>query len=381
VRHAGDGRLRVEFGVGGAEYGVPFLEAYANCTLSSLHYLDNTDTDIAKDLVLDIPSPQDKIYPLVFMVTKFICGGFTIGMGCSHVVCDGYGSIQVFKAIVELAKGRSEPSVIPVWERERLVGSTSTSKQPLPPLLQPKEPVAFSPLVQPKTVIKIYCFRVESEVIKRLKMSLMKEGDSESEPVTTYESLGAYVWRSRARALQLSTNGKTMLNMLVGIRRGMKGYDPLPKGYYGNTTVDGKVVLKVSELNEMPLYEIVKLIKETKKVASTTDYVKKSINTPETENKQGFSMDGSGAVTILTEWKHLGFLDENSIDFGGYESVNFVPAPCSMFASLEGCIFASPSILDDDNPSMKGGVKIFTSLPVAAMPKFKEEIEALRLFN
>ena len=379
MKHAGDGRLRVDFGVGGAEYGVPFLEATANCTLSSLHYLDNTDTDIAKDFVLDVPSPQDKSYPLVFMVTKFICGGFTIGMGCSHVVCDGYGSIQVFKAIVELAKGRSEPSVIPVWERERLVGSSTSTKQPLPPLLQPKEPIAFSPLVQPKTVIKIYCFKVENEVIKRLKMSLMKEGDSESEPVTTFESLGAYVWRSRARALQLSPNGKAMLNMLVGIRRNMKGYDPLPKGYYGNTTVDGNVVLKVSELNEMPLYEIVKLIKETKKIASTTDYVKKSIDTPETEHKEGFSMDGSGAVTILTEWKHLGFLD---VDFGGSEVVNLVPAPCNMFASLEGCIFASPSkVDDDDDPSMKGGVKIFTSLPVAALPKFKEEIEALRLLN
>jgi hypothetical protein len=27
---------------------------------------------------------------------------------------------------------------------------------------------------------------------------------------------------------------------------------------------------------------------------------------------------------------------------------------------------------------MKGGINLFTSLPIAAMPKFKEEIEALR---
>jgi hypothetical protein len=50
--------------------------------------------------------------------------------------------------------------------------------------------------------------------------------------------------------------------MLVGIRRNMKGYEPLPEGYYGNSIMDGKL----SELNEMPLYEIAKLIKETIKV-------------------------------------------------------------------------------------------------------------------
>jgi hypothetical protein len=38
-----------------------------------------------------------------------------------------------------------------------------------------------------------------------------------------------------------------------------------------------------------------------------------------------------------------------------------------------------PNKFDDDDPSMKGGVKIFTSLPVDAMPKFKEEIEVLKV--
>jgi hypothetical protein len=57
-----------------------------------------------------------------------------------------------------------------------------------------------------------------------------------------------------------------MLKILVGIRRHMQGYDPLPEGYYGNSIMDGKLVLQVSELNERPLYEIAKLIKDTIKV-------------------------------------------------------------------------------------------------------------------
>jgi omega-hydroxypalmitate O-feruloyl transferase len=116
-----------------------------------------------------------------------------------------------------------------------------------------KESAAFTPFLNQinSRDIKQYCFNVEGEMIARLKLSLMKE--SENIKFTTFESLASYVLRSRARALKLSNNGKTMLNMLVGIRRNMKGYDPLPEGYYGNSIVDGKLVLEVSHYKKTAL--------------------------------------------------------------------------------------------------------------------------------
>ncbi|RHN67808.1 putative taxadien-5-alpha-ol O-acetyltransferase [Medicago truncatula] len=375
VKHADDGKLRVNCNPNAENYGVPFLEAIANCTLSSINYLDNTDTEIAKHLVLD---PEEKAYPLVFKVTKFLCGGFTIGMGVLHAICDGVGASQFFKAIIELARGRNEPSKIPVWERERLIGSIT--EQPFPESPMNKESVAFSPFLNQHntTVMKQYCFNIDGEMITRLKLSLMKE--SGNIRFTTFESIAGYVWRSRARALKLNSNGETVLTIVAGIRRNLKDFDPLPNGYYGNSCVDANTVLKVSELDERPLYEIIKLIRETKNIASTTDFVKNSINTLETNYNEESRMVSTGAVTVLTEWKHLGFLDGN-VDFGGNEAVNLVPAPCNMFASIEISIFTSPNKFDNDDPSMKGGVKIFTTLPVAAMPKFKEEIEALRFLS
>ncbi|WJX37170.1 sphingosine N-acyltransferase [Trifolium repens] len=373
MKHADDGKLRVNCNPDAENYGVPFLEAIANCTLSSINYLDNTDTEIAKHLVLN---PQDLSYPLVFKVTKFLCGGFTIGMGVLHAVCDGFGASQFFNTIVELARGRIEPSVKPVWERERLVGSIT--KQPFPLFPMNKESIAFSPFLNQtnSTSIKQYCFKVESEMITKLKLSLMKE--SENIRVTTFESLAAYIWRSRARALKLNNNGDTMLTVLVGMRRNLKGYDPIPKGFYGNSVMEANIVLKVNDLNEMSLYEIVKLIKEAKNVASSADYVKNTIDSLETNFKDRVNMvKSTGAVTVLTEWKHLGFMGEN-VDFGGYEIVNLVPAPCNLFASVEMSVISSSNKFDDADPSMKGGINLFTSLPVAAMPKFKEEIEALR---
>lgn len=54
-------------------------------------------------------------------MTKFPCGGFTIGIAVTHAMCDGFGVATVFNALTELAGGKSEPSVLPVWQRERLV--------------------------------------------------------------------------------------------------------------------------------------------------------------------------------------------------------------------------------------------------------------------
>lgn len=54
-------------------------------------------------------------------MTKFPCGGFTIGIAVTHALCDGYGVATIFNALTELAGGKSEPSVVPIWQRERLV--------------------------------------------------------------------------------------------------------------------------------------------------------------------------------------------------------------------------------------------------------------------
>ncbi|XP_017435568.1 spermidine coumaroyl-CoA acyltransferase isoform X2 [Vigna angularis] len=284
--------------------GVPFLEASASCNLSSLHCWDGTDMQNAKHLVFDLSSQDENgyLYPLVFKVTTFPCGGFTIGMGMLHTVGDGVGASQIFKAVMELARGESEPSVKPVWERERLKGSIT--KQPLLINSVDEASAAVSPFL-PTEILVQERIKVNSESIRRLKMSLMKES--------------------------------------------------------------------VRELNERPLYEIVKLIKESKKVACNRDYVRNYINTLET-GVTNSNIEGSGAYTALTDWRYLGILEK--LDFGVKELVNSFPVPSDMFGSVDLCIFSSLCNLDS---SMEGGLSIFLSLPAAALPKFKEEMEALSL--
>lgn len=364
-RHA-DGKLRINC----TSQGVPFIEAICYCDLSSLCYLDGNDVEMAKHFEIHFPSEDESgnQYPLVFKVIKFLCGGFTIVVSCSHSVCDGIGASQFLRAVAELASGKTEPSVKPVWERERLVGTITTHPMPNP---LDKASAAVTPFF-PTTDYSHECSRLDSESITKLKTSLMKESYNDECPENkkfgTFESLAAYIWRSRARALKLSYDGETMLMITVGVRPHLR--DPLPDEYYGNAIVETYVKLTVRELNERPLYEVVKLIRETIKAASKEDYIRHFFDTMETKPMK-YNYE-SGAITIMTDWRYLGLFE--NVDFGWKEPLNTIPIPSDMFGYAGLCRILTPSNLD---PSMSGGVRVYVCLPRAAMPKYKEEMEAL----
>ncbi|MED6187297.1 hypothetical protein PIB30_075112 [Stylosanthes scabra] len=380
ITNGGDGRLGIN--CNSADDGVPFLEANANCELSSLNYLEGIDVPTAQKLAFDYDDnhsllhhhhdDQTSQHPLVFKVTKFLCGGFTIGMGLSHAVCDGFGASQFFRAVAELASGKSEPSLKPVWERERLIGTVL--KHPLKFPID-KTSMAVSPF-WPSNELSHECFHFNGESIKRLKMELMKESSDNNngkESFTTLEALGAYVWRSKARAMELSSDGKTLLCLAVGVRHLLD--PPLPEGYYGNAFVNSNLVLTVKELNEKPLSEVVKLIKESKKQPCNMEYIRSNINMLETMRKFNIRIGGLGAPMVITDWRRLELLDE--VNFG-WKTVNMIPLPWNMFGYVDLALFLPPSNFD---PSMKGGVRVYVSLPKASMPKFKEEMEALKFIK
>ncbi|KAK3024363.1 hypothetical protein RJ639_043267 [Escallonia herrerae] len=353
--------------------GVPFLEVTANCELSSLRYFDGIDVETAKLFVFDWPAEGSIGYhPLVLQVTKFACGGFTVGMGLSHSVCDGLGAAQFFRAMAELASGKSEPTVKPVWERERLVGTVNQGPVRLP---IDKGSLATSPFL-PTTDLLHGCVNVHADSIKRLKTTLQREVGNEvpneSCSFTTLEILGAYVWRSRFRALKQNSNGKTAFCLAMGIRHLLN--PPLPAGYYGNAFQSANAVLTGRDLNEWPLSRVAKMIKESKKVASDTNYIWSSINILETLRHHKMKIETGGECTVLTDWRNLGLFEE--VDFGWKASANVIPLPWNMFGYVGLCIFLPPCRMDS---AMKGGVRVLVTLPRAAMPKFKEEMDALNV--
>ncbi|KAK1400970.1 putative taxadien-5-alpha-ol O-acetyltransferase [Heracleum sosnowskyi] len=372
IKREKDNKLRVTCNAD----GVPFQEAYVDCELLSLRYLEGVDSETAELLSFDWPSESEYGYhPLLLRVTKFSCGGFTITLGLSHSICDGTGAAQFYKALAELASGKSEPTIKPVWKRERLVGTAR--KDPILPLIDMSS-LAKSPFL-PCTDVAHESFYVSEEAIRRLKTSLSRElGEKEMENFTTMEILGAYVWRSRSRALQLSSDGKTTFCMIMGIRKVLN--PPLIVGYYGNTILySSHVVLTVGDLEKIPLSEVAKLIKESKKVLTSTDFVQKMLDRKETmlQNYVELEISQGTSCIELTDWRHIGLLED--VDFGWKEVVNMIPLPWNNFF-IDLCMILPPCEINA-SVNGKGGVRVLVTLPEAAMTKMKEEMKILHQYD
>ncbi|XP_047320942.1 spermidine coumaroyl-CoA acyltransferase-like [Impatiens glandulifera] len=344
-----DRSLRITFN-SDEDIGVPFLEAAVlNCDLRSLNYMDGEITSVFKEFIFYNQPPINKdhepYHPLRLQVTVFPCGGFIVGMSILHSVVDVFGAAQLFKALTELAGGKVEPSVIPVWERKRLIQLSSE-------------------------LINV-CVNISSDGIKRLKLELATEmGDN----VTTFEALSSYIWRSRFKALEFNPDDKTVFIMMMGFRDRLD-HRKLPKGYYGNSfVVSSPIVVIGRDLVEGPLSNMVKLIKETKNICSQPEFIRRSLSSSErtrSESRRQLLKNRGGGM-FVTDWRGAGIREEEDFGWGG--CVNIVPVPHNMTNNNDMCILLPPLRLDN---SIEDGVKVFIGLPKVAMDKFKQEIHSL----
>ncbi|CAH2077561.1 unnamed protein product [Thlaspi arvense] len=336
-----------------------------------LVFRENLDDQVALRLVPEIEIDYDSnvgYHPLALQVTKFACGGFTIGTALTHAVCDGFGVAQIIHALTELAAGKSEPSVMPVWQRERLVGKFDNEPAKVPggdiaSLL------ATSPYI-PTTDVVTEIINIRAASIKRLKDSLMRECEFTKESFTTYEVLCSCVWKARSRALKLNPEGITVLGVAVGIRHVLD--PPLPQGFYGNAYIDVYVELTVRELEEASISDIAKRVQKAKKTAYDKIYLEEELKNTERLIRENARFEGaSDGLLFLTDWRNIGWF--GSMDFGWNEPVNLRPLT-ERGSSLHIGMILKPSGLD---ASMEGGVKVIMTLPRDAMIEFKQEMDGM----
>ncbi|CAF2229276.1 hypothetical protein BRARA_H00725 [Brassica rapa] len=355
-----DRKLQLSCGSDGG--GVAFTVATANVELSSLKYLENIDSDMALKFLPEVQVDKDGYPPFALQVTNFKCGGFILGVALPHSMCDGFGEGHIMCALTELAGGKNMPTVTPVWERERLVGRPKDNDQ-VP--FVPEGDTATSPYLPTDDWVSEK-ISIRAESIRRLKEATLKEYDFSNEALTTFEVIGAYLWKSRVKALSLDRDGVTSLGLAVGIRNAVN--PPLPDGYYGNAYIDMYVSLTVKEVEEFTISDIVKLLKQAKRKAHDKDYLQEELANTESIISMNLTIKGR---FCLTDWRNIGIF--GSMDFGWGEPVNIVPVVPPEIARILGIVMPASRL----EPSMVGGVQVMITLPRAAMVKFKEEMNSV----
>ncbi|XP_050224819.1 spermidine sinapoyl-CoA acyltransferase [Mercurialis annua] len=352
---------RLEVVCSGDQLGVPVINATVDCTLESVNYLDDPDYDFVERLVPDPSLEEGMVNPCVLQVTVFECGGFTLGAALRHVLCDGLGATQFFNVMAELARGADRISVEPVWDRMSL--------------LSPREPARFDGPVREfldlekgsdpygQTVGKVVreCYNVKDEWLDGFKNLLLEKSGSK---FTTFEALGAFLWRAKVKAAELPGDEVVKYTYAMNIRRLIK--PPLPLGYWGNGCVPMYAQLLAKELIEQPIWKTAEVIKKSK-INATDEYVHSFIDFQAAHHADGIT--AGNRVSGFTDWRHLG---HSTVDFGWGGPVTVLPLSRHLVGSTEPCFFLPYS---SANVGEKDGFKVLVTLQESALPAFKKEME------
>ncbi|XP_007011749.2 PREDICTED: brassinosteroid-related acyltransferase 1 [Theobroma cacao] len=272
---------------------------------------------------------------LVAQVTRFGCGGYSIGIGASHSLFDGPATYDFLRAWASnsaiLKEKRGTELSKPVHQRGTLLvsnqgrtklpvsGSTATRAAAIDHLYQLiKQAIAgqkncgsdmkfgtgnLPDMGNSNLVLKT--FHLSDAMIESLKRKVFG-GRRGSASCSSFELLAAHLWKARTNALGVRKGAMVCLQFAVDIRNKM--VPPLPKGFSGNAYVLASVALTAEELEEASHEAIVGKIKEAKNSISN-DYV----------NAYNQALDGPQStlppmneLTLVSDWTRMPF---HRIDF------------------------------------------------------------------
>ncbi|CAN0916574.1 Spermidine hydroxycinnamoyl transferase [Linum grandiflorum] len=262
---------------------------------------------------------------LVVQLTKFRCGGISLGFNISHAVVDGLSALHFFNEWARMARGKPIGTV-PFLDRKILrAGEPPLTKHPKfdpaefqrPPVLLPDAGSSNN---------KDYKTKVEKLKLTKTKVQMLKDMVNEGKgtltfdrPYTTYETLTAHIWKCACKARKLKPDQQTAVGVCVDSRRRLN--PSLPDAYFGNAILDVKAMAYSGDLVTRSLgYAAQKIRKAVEKV---DNYLKNQPDLTEfqdfheEEEEDGVDHDGGpffGMPNLgVINWLRLPIL---GLDFG-----------------------------------------------------------------
>ncbi|CAI0427571.1 unnamed protein product [Linum tenue] len=242
--------------------GVLFREAEADASLDELGEF-MPGAELLK-LVPRVDYSQGiSSYPLVVLqVTRFKCGGVSLGTGIHHSLADGESALSFINTWSNMARGLP-PAVSPFLDRTILRARNPPSPKfhhseydPAPTLINnPNQPE--NPSKKPTTMAIL---RFKPEELNALK-ELANPGTNESKVrYSTYQILTAHIWRCVSKARGLADDQPTRLHMSVDGRSRLN--PPVPSGYFGNVIFHATPIATVGELVKEPMVRTLERIRQ-----------------------------------------------------------------------------------------------------------------------
>ncbi|XP_023513180.1 benzyl alcohol O-benzoyltransferase-like [Cucurbita pepo subsp. pepo] len=341
--------------------GILFIEADADVTLEQFGDALQFSSSLSwfQDVIYNVPNSDSMVNSplLLIQVTRLKCGGFIFAIRLNHTMADGFGLVQLMKAIAEIARGAYAPSIFPVWQRALLTARD-------PPRITCRHPEYDQVPVTNDTAIPIDNMAHRFIFFSPLKISALRQTlPAHLRHCSSFELIAAYVWRLRTIVLQLSPEEKVCFVFPVNLRTKINS---LPLGYYGNVLVFPAELTTVANLCGNPLGHAVELIRKAK-AKVTNEYVNSLLDLVVMKGRSLFT---AGWPYIVSDLRRVGF---EEVDFGWGKAV-YGGLTAGGFGTFPGTLSFCISFVDKKGEK---GIMVPLCLPALAMERFMAEFDAL----
>ncbi|KAJ8751059.1 hypothetical protein K2173_016240 [Erythroxylum novogranatense] len=333
-----DGNSRIEIDCNGQ--GVLYAEAVSDSPMSDIGGFNS-----GLELVKVFPPINRSLHDLyssplfAVQVTRFSCGGVSLGIGCHHNLSDGTGFLNFITSWSELARGLST-SMPPLLDRDIL-----RARVPPTPVFYhhefDKPPVMITSFTQNSE--ESSSSKADSSIVLEITSDHMKTlvsmiGDERTKiKYTRYEILSAFLWRVACKARNLPDTQATKMRIPINGRPRLN--PPIPPNYFGNALFICTTTALCGELVSEPFAHSVDRIHEAirrmddKYLRSALDFLDKTDEL--TTIMQGPQNTACPNFSIVS-WKSFPF---HGVNFGWGQPYM---RPASIFAG-KGYVLASPT--------------------------------------
>ncbi|XP_051147812.1 shikimate O-hydroxycinnamoyltransferase-like [Andrographis paniculata] len=275
-------------------------------------------------------------YPLlVLQVTKFKCGGVTIGTGMQHHVVDGTSALHLISKWCGIARG-DDPTFPPYIDRTLL-----RARNPPQPQFKHVEyhPPPSMPQDGPAPDPAYAMLKLTRDQLNAIKAKANDDGNTVT--YSSYEMLSAHIWRCVCLARNLPDDQETKLYVAVDGRYRLK--PPLPRGYFGNVLFTATPIAKSGDLTLNPAWHAAGKIHDF--VAKMDDaYLRSALDYLELQPDLKALVRGAHTYKSpnlgITSWAKLPVYDA---DFGWGKPIFMGPGG----VAYEGLSYVLPSPTDD----------------------------------
>ncbi|XP_028761266.1 spermidine hydroxycinnamoyl transferase-like [Neltuma alba] len=309
--------------------GARLLEAVSEAKLDDLgDFQPNQDVEQLMPKI-DYRLPLEEIPLLVVQLTRFRCGGLTLGVAVSRAVVDGVSAMRFVISWARITRGEG----LDLSSSEMLLRD-STILDSRKPCTAPRfDHPEFSPpplwegsLVDAEDEADTAILKITKNQVQKLKEKASNFGPPRR-PYTSFEVISGVLWRCACKArYEGNGNQPTRLSTLVDCRNRLR--PPLPNAFFGNVTLP--TVTKTSKFDDVMSKPVSYAVGEIRQalekltdsyVRSALDYIAGQNDVRLLRNAGPGKFKGNPNLTLVS-WMNFSFQDA---DFGWGKPVYMGP--------------------------------------------------------